>query len=324
MRKLRMLQTLLLISALTCAPVVCLADMSLGLDRDFVKTYKDKATITTRFHVDAVPKKASPHSVGEGSDDGDIHVAGRDTVVRLPLVAEILNARMEPEVLAFLRQMLNDGTLGQQIDMTGIWRIWFEHLSSSPQIQRAAFPTPTSSNIAHAFELHPVTVFGDIECRDSFLPIVNKNTTPAKVFKAYEAKKAFKHYEELTANIRATATRVTLTAGLGQLNYAEFVMELAGKPRGVGDGYIVPAKVYEVGNFEQPIVKRNRRMIFVKDSPPADKVRDLVKGDTLRVIGIPRVNLNKVLSIADNLAANEQYDGPLPYEMIIVAVLKDE
>jgi hypothetical protein len=48
-----------------------------------------------------------------------------------------------------------------------------------------------------------------------------------------------------------------------------------------------------------------------------------VKGDTLRVIGIPRVNLNKVLSIADKLTPNEQYEGALPYEMIIVAVLPD-
>jgi hypothetical protein len=323
MRNTKRMQIGLLIWALICAPVVCRADMALGLRKDFVKTYKDKATITTRFHVDGVPKNANPHSIGEGSDDGDIHVAGRDTVILLPLVAEIVNARMEKDALAFLKQVLQDGTLGQQIDVTGIWRIWFEHLSAEPQLQGGDFPTPTKSNIAHAFELHPVTVFGTFECRDSFVPIVNKNTSPPKVFKAYDAKKAFTHYEGLKANIRATASGMTLTAGLGQLNYAEFVMELAGKPKGVGDGYIVPAKVYEVGNLEQPLVKRNRRMIFAKDSPPANEVRDLVKGDTLRVIGIPRVNLNKVFSIAENLAANEQYDGALPYEMIIVAVLPD-
>jgi hypothetical protein len=323
MRNPKRIQIVLLISALTWAPVVCRADMAIGLRKDFIKTYKDKATITTSFHVDAVPKDASPHSVNEGSDDGDIHMAGRDTVVLLPLVAEIINARMEKDSLAFLKKMLKDGTLGQEVDITGIWRIWFEHLGTEPQLQGGDFPAPTSSNIAHAFELHPVTVFGAFECRDSFVPIVNKNTSPPKVFKAYDATKAFAHYESLTAKIRATDTGVTLTAGLGQLNYAEFVMELAGKPKGVGDGYIVPAKVYAVGNSDQPVVQRNRRMIFAKESPPANKVKDLVKGDTLRVIGIPRVNLNKVLSIADKLTPNEQYEGALPYEMIIVAVLPD-
>ena len=324
MRNTKRIQIVLLISALICAPVVCRADMALGLRKDFIKTYKDKATITTRFHVDAVPKSGSTHREGEGSDDGDIHMAGRDTVVLLPLVAEIVNARMEPEALGFLKQMLKDGTLGQEVDVTGVWRIWFEHLGGTQQLQGDVFPAPTDSGLAHVFELHPVTVFDSFDCRDSFVPIVNKNASPPTVFKAYDAVRAFTHYEGLKARIRATDSGVTLTAKKAELNYAEFVMELAGKPRGVGDGFIVPAKVYPVGNLEQPLVPRNRRMIFTKDTLPAEKVRDLVKGDTLHVIGIPRVNLNKVLAIADKLAVNEEYEGALPYEMIIVAVLPDE
>jgi hypothetical protein len=324
MKKVRRMQALLLIGVLISTPVLCRADMSLGLRKDFVNTFKDKATITTQFHVDAIPKKANPHPIGEGSDDGDIHIAGRDDVILLPVVAEIINARLEKDALTLLKQMITNGTLGQVVQTTGIWRIWFEHLSTSPQLQGADFPAPNSSGIAHAFELHPVTEFGEIECRDSFLPIVNKNTTPAKEFKAYDGTKAFGHYESLKAKIRATPTGITLTAGVGKLNYAEFIMELAGKPRGVGDGYIVPAKVYAVGAEDQPLVSKNRRMIFVKESPPADIVKDLVKGDTLRVLGIPRVNLNKVAAIAEKLKPNEEYEGPLPYEMIIVAAFPDE
>ena len=46
------------------------------------------------------------------------------------------------------------------------------------------------------------------------------------------------------------------------------------------------------------------------------------KGDKLHVLGIPRVNLNKVFEIASKLAIDEEQDDALPYEMIIVAVLK--
>lgn len=319
MRISKQLQIITLVVALILAPV-CRADMVLSLEREFVKKYRDKATISTIFNVDALPKSRSAHQVGEGAEDGDIHMAGRDTVIQVPLVAEIINARMEKEAMDFIKRL----TLGQAVDLTGVWRIWFEHLGQQPHIQGDPFPTPSSSNIAHAFELHPVTVFNSFNCLDSFLPIVNKNTSPVKKFKAYDTDKAFTLYEKLRIEIANDGSKIALRAGLGQLNYAEFVMELAGKPKVVTDGLIVPAKVYEVGEGDAPRVARNRRMIFAKGSPPADEVRNLVKGDRLRVIGIPRVNLNKVYSIAQSLAPNEKYLGPLPYEMIIVAVIPEE
>jgi hypothetical protein len=39
------------------------------------------------------------------------------------------------------------------------------------------------------------------------------------------------------------------------------------------------------------------------------------------VVGIPRVNLNKVFAIASGLQGDEEYSENLPYEMIIVAVI---
>jgi hypothetical protein len=64
-------------------------------------------------------------------------------------------------------------------------------------------------------------------------------------------------------------------------------------------------------------------MIFVKGSAPADAVKDLKKGNKLHVLGIPRVNLNLVYAIASGLQGDEEYSESLPYEMIIVAILKD-
>jgi hypothetical protein len=318
MRNTRQIQIAILFATIICAPTVCRAQMVLGLEKDFVDTYKDKATITTRFHLDAVPAHADPHPIGEGSKDGDIHIAGRDSVVGLPLVAEIINARKEPKPMTFLKNLVNDGALGKEIDLTGVWRIWFEHLSKDPQIQKEPFPAPDDSGMAHAFELHPVTMFDTFDCRDSFVPI--KSST--QVFKAYDAVRAFQdEYDKLQVDIELKGTQVTLTAGQGQINYAEFILELAGQPKSVGDGFIVPAKVYEVGQEDQPLIPSNHRMVFVKDTAPGNAVKNMAKGQRLHVLGIPRVNLHTVSLIVNKLAPNEKWHGPLPYEMIIVAIL---
>jgi hypothetical protein len=71
------------------------------------------------------------------------------------------------------------------------------------------------------------------------------------------------------------------------------------------------------------VVEESRRMVFVKGSKPADAVKDLKKGGKLHVLGIPRVNLNQVFAIASGLKGDEEYSDALPYEMIIVAILKD-
>jgi hypothetical protein len=64
-------------------------------------------------------------------------------------------------------------------------------------------------------------------------------------------------------------------------------------------------------------------MVFVKGSAPGDAAKDLKKGDKVHVLGIPRVNLNMVYAIASGLQPDEEYSESLPYEMIIVAILKD-
>jgi hypothetical protein len=102
-------------------------------------------------------------------------------------------------------------------------------------------------------------------------------------------------------------------------------MRLAGKPKDVGDGYIVVANIYDANakTNDDPVIEDVRRMIFVKGSQPADAVKNLSKGDKLHVLGIPRVNLNQVFAIASGLKGDEEYSDALPYEIIIVAILKD-
>jgi hypothetical protein len=170
----------------------------------------------------------------------------------------------------------------------------------------------------HAFELHPVTMFGAFDTRNSFVPV----ESATKKFPGSDAREAFNgEYETLKAIIAVNGNQVNITAGRGTLNYANFVMQLAAKPVSVGDGSIVSAKVFAVGDEDSPVLERNVRMVFVKGTKPAEALVGKVKGDRLHVMGVPRVNLHAVSLIVNKLKPNEAFEGPLPYEMIIVAVL---
>jgi len=317
MNSTKRLQVFLLIAALLVSPTICRAEITVALSKGFVSKIKDKATITTKFNIDK--HHNSPNPIGSGSEDGDIHIAGRDSVVKLPMVAEIINGAKEPTALDFL---LNS-TAGEEISLVGVWRLWFEHPGSEDQIQGHTVAKPKNTNPDHIFEFHPVVKFGSIDVLNSFGPIANEEKEAE--FRGYSAEKAFDAYEKRPGTITKSKTAIMITSNKAGFNYAEFQMRLAGKPKDVGDGYMVFANVYnaDAKKNDDPVVEESRRMVFVKGTKPADAVKDLKKGDKLHVLGIPRVNLNMVYAIADGLQADEEYSESLPYEMIIVAVLKD-
>lgn len=315
MYSLRRFQAGLLIATVICSPLVCRADITVALTKGFVKKYKDKATIPTTFRVDK--RHGSPNVIGSGSEDGDIHVAGRDSVVKLPMVAEIINGKRENDTFEFLKQM----SAGQSVPLVGVWRLWFEHPGHEDQIMGQTVPVPANTNPDHIFEFHPVVTFGDFDCLDSFLPIADEEAE----FRGYPAAKAFESYEKRPGTITTSNTAIMITSNKASYNYAEFQLRLTGKPKDVGDGYIVFANVYAAGApaGAEPLTEEPRRMIFVKNGPPGNKIATAKKGDKLHVLGIPRVNLNEVYALATGLQGHEEYsEGGLPYEMIIVALLK--
>lgn len=304
-----------LVVTLLISPVICRADITVALSKGFVKKYKDKATISTNFEMDK--HHNTPNVIGSGSDDGDIHIAGRDSVVKLPMVAEIINGKRENDTFTFLKQM----SAGQTIPIVGVWRLWFEHPGSEDQIQGATVSKPTNTNPDHIFEFHPVAKFDTFDCLDSFVPIADESNE----FRGYPADKAFGAYEQRPGTITASHTAIMILSNKAGYNYAEFDMRLTGKPKDVGDGYIVFANVFNAGApaNADPLTQEPRRMIFVKGSKPADKIATMNKGEKLHVLGIPRVNLNEVYAVAMGLQGHEEYsEGGLPYEMVIVALLK--
>ena len=306
MKPLKRLTTVALL--LFASTSICRADITLALNKSFVNKVRNKATITTNLTVDAHPK--DPHSIKDDGEDGDIHMAGRDSLIQLPLVAEILNARREPTAMQLLK------TLGiVPVSITGVWRIWFEHLGTTDQIQGtpAPNPAPKGSNPDHLFEIHPITTFAGVDVLDSFVEVPG--------YQAYPASIAFPYYDDRDATIQASQTAIMIASGQAKYNYADFVMEIAGKPKDVGDGFIVLGNVYDsAGSLENPVSAKVHRMIFVKGTPPAAKLLTLSKGDTMHVLGIPRVNLTDVFLITSKNGTN-QVSLKLPYEMIIAALL---
>src|ERR1044071_774401 len=96
------LQAALLIASLL-GSMTSVNAMKVALDKAFVKKLKDRVTITTKLHIDK--HHDDPNDVDK---DGDVHMAGRDTVVLLPMVAEIPNGINEPDAMARLLQSSPD------------------------------------------------------------------------------------------------------------------------------------------------------------------------------------------------------------------------
>ena len=144
---------------------------------------------------------------------------------------------------------------------------------------------------------------------------------PVAGFQPYDAATAFGSYEKLKVTVSATDSAVSISASKAAYNYAEFEMTLAGSPKMLADGgYAVLANVN--GKADESIAS-NIRMIFVPGTPPLQQLlsQKLGDGDTMDVIGIPRINLNAISAFV-NASGGQTLSRKLPYEMIIVAVVK--
>jgi hypothetical protein len=311
MKPLKRLYAALLAAVIAFAPAVSRADVILSLQTSFVKKHKDRATVTTEMFVDHFHK--SPNSIVK---DGDIHIAGRDSVIRLPLVIEIMNGAL----MKAARESLLLTSPEQAVPVTGVWRLWFEHPGSDSQFQGRPVPVPKNTGPDHLFEIHPVTSFAGVDVLQSFVDIKSEKAD----FRGKDARTAFAHYESRQALMWSSDTAIMIETSRAFHNYTEFVMELAGKPKKVADGFIVLADVYAVDDdAEEPLVPKKIRMIFAEGTPAADKVSGLAKGARLHVLGIPRVNLSEVFALAIK-RGEKGVKEKLPYEMIIAAVYDPE
>ena len=292
---------------------------SLILKRAWVNKYANRATIAGQMFVDHAlhsPKKPNPK---KPADDGDIHASGRSPQVGLPMVAEVMNAA-DNHASAVSLVDSHEGK-NTQVNVTGVWRLWFEHPASG-ETQAQDFTNlevPGNTNPDHCFEIHPIVNFDGQALNGTFHDIEG--------YEPKDAKTAFSRYEKLTLNLRANASSVTLSSKMIGFNYVLFKIKLRGAAKALkanddnsSDGLQANMDVFEVNadDGDDPLAS-SVRAIFVANTQPASAVKNLGAGDELVVLGIPRVDLNKVnayLKSGGNIATNRK----LPYEMVIVAI----
>jgi hypothetical protein len=282
-------------------------DFQITLKNSFIERFKNRVTIRTPFRVVETSRVHDPE------DDAEIHIAGLADEVGLACVAEIMQAGDEAAATAAVRAARQSGDL---VDVIGAWRLWCEHPGDRPQIQDDVIPEYRNSNPDHVFEIHPVSKFGPHDLRGTFRPIPG--------FEPKEARRAFRYYESIPCQIVPDPENQTTTlfTAKAKFNFVEFILRVDEDEQFITpDGRIVRCSALDLN---RNVVARNRRMVFVRDTPPERAIRSLGTGSEVHVLGIPRIDLALVSWRARNAGTRPDALGwDLPYEIIVVGVYDD-
>jgi hypothetical protein len=277
------------------------------LRRDFVEKYKNRVTITSPTRI------VHAGNVHSQADDGDQHLAALADEVNIALCAEIMNARGEDVVQA----MKSAAQFQDVIAISGAWRLWCEHPGDDPHVQDDPIAPYPHSNPDHVFEIHPVhraaTADGTFDLHHTLRPITGYTPKPASTFRTI--------YQKLPCRIEFDAQTISIFTKKVGYNYVKFILEIDDDQQFITlDGRIVRCNVLDMN---RNTVVRNRRMVFIKDTPPEIAVRTLNRGDQLTVLGMPRINLAIVSWRVRNAQFHpEALEWNLPYEMVICGVFE--
>lgn len=281
---------------------------------------KAVATATVRaFHMTPV-KTPSPK---KPSNDGDVHIAITTNAFGLPLVAEICNAKDAEAARATVKDAIKQAT---PLTMTGVLRLWAEHSGNHEFVQGDPVEEPEGTNPDHVLELHPLLQINDDNVTSSFKGIAD--------YAYKEATSAFNAYENTPCAITRNKTTTTLTTrGVGY-NYTQFLVRLDEDPTpppADADSKFVYTDLYSldgekvVGGHVRPKkgetaaarrMRAKRRLVFINNTLPSTVLQAAKKGEWLRLVGIPSINLSLVQWRGKQGGAALTWS--LPYQMIIL------
>jgi hypothetical protein len=276
------------------------------LRKSFIDSIKNRVMTEADYFVVKMHQHPNPPS-----QDGDMHIAGYTEKIGLPLVAEIMNAKFEHSAIDTLRSY--EGT-DNPVFIKGVWRIWCEHSGNDRQDQGAEFPPIVNTNPAHVFEIHPVTMAGNIDLIGSLKPI--------KGYIYKDADDAFDRYSKAPCTLENIGNKILIrTRGIGY-NYADFRIQIRDTSQFItADGRFVMCSVKD--NTGKTLYSK-MRMVFPRGSEAEIKVAGLTKGEVMHVLGIPRINLDLIRFRIDHAGENPHLlEYNLPVEMIIAADLGD-
>lgn len=294
------------------------------LKTSWAKKYRNELSIDGTLTVLGLNKGAET--------DGDIHGGSRKNTIGLPMVAEILNGRAQQQSAG--RSALDPTGSGSQKSVYGAWRLWFEHppegggtqcqtfTGNAPSICEHQALTGADSNPAHSFEIHPVFEVEGIRVARSSLILTSANKSVKdtdKAFKDYTGKNKILH-------VARSGSALTLTSITLQDNYVEMNIRITHakvathrSKDGKVDGGFVVADVMSSDDPEQTL-KSDVRFFYFKDSQPGDALDNAKPGDTFKLLAMPRVNLDAVLTATEGKTSAVM---PVPFEFVVVASLEE-
>jgi hypothetical protein len=290
------------------------AEVEVTLKKSFIEKYKNRVTITTPFLIDKVKSAVNP-----ATEDGDLHVAGRPVgEIGLMAVVEIQNAKDANDAVAFVRENAGSDT---PVNVTGVWRVWFEHAGTDNQTQGKPLTQSKNTNPPHVFEIHPATNIGSINLLDTLRPVEDYT-------KPENTESRIHMVETMTGKLKVASATATIRAGGNKPNYISFMMKLLPGDHGFQrpdgswtqpeDGKFVFAKIFD---GENELLAHKRRIAFVKDSEPFQKLQSLQPNECLNVLGITRINLELISWRIKNAKKKPEVLGwNIPYELVAVGV----
>jgi hypothetical protein len=273
------------------------------LTRSFIEAYRDRVTIETSFTVDDASGGPSPNLF-----DGDFHFSGRAPEIGLRSVGEIANAAEEDSAVALIKRSAKSH---RPLRLTGAWRLWPEHALGAPEQQGRPVPPLENPYPDHVFEVHPVTRVEGIDLSGTLHPVEG--------YRAGAAKRTFNLYQDARLTLRVTPTTVTLDTPPALFNDVHFLMEIGGARQEVVEGgrFVTASALDTDGN----LLVEGLRMVFLAGTPPELAVRRARPGTRFHVVGLPRVSFAEISRRVRAAGASRlPIEGPLPYELVIVAV----
>jgi hypothetical protein len=294
---------------------VC-GQITITLRKSFIDSFKQKVTIDANYEVYFAHKHANT-----AANDADLHFAGYDKKIGLPMVAEIMNAKDQDGAVDLIHEKEGKGQPQEKLKIKGVWRLWCEHPGDIEEFKQGKKFEIEGTNPPHVFEIHPVIMVGSIDVLNSMHRIDG--------FEYKDAEDAFSRYSNLRSKITRKGKWVSIeTNGIGY-NYVDFWIKLAQTQKQiVDDGLFVFCTVYK-SNFnpneedQDDLISHKIRIVFVKDSDVFNKVKTMKKGEFLHVVGIPRVDLSQIASRVEHSTTKpEALNWNLPFEMVALGEIE--
>lgn len=292
------------------------SQITMTLRKSFIDSFKNKVTIAGNYEVYFAHKHPNT-----GAKDGDLHFAGYEKKIGLPIVAEIMNAKEFENAVQVVHDFEGKGKPEHKVKLSGAWRLWCEHPGDIEAFKQGKLTIEIeNTNPPHVFEIHPVTEIDGIDLSGSLHKISG--------YTYKNAEDAFSRYSNLRCKIKRTAKTITIeTNGIGY-NYVDFWIQFNSNDNlKVSDGMFAFCTVYN-SDFDpqdedhDDLITHKLRVAFIKGSALYEKAKDLRKGDFLHVVGIPRINLNLISWRAANGSTRpEVLNWNLPFELIAVGEL---